>query len=158
MRSLYTRHLHPQWEEHLLDHEMWKRVGDIPDPDLWSAHRSQKERLIRFVRERVRAQTARHGRSPDEMRELERLFDPRALTIGFARRFATYKRAHLVLQDLTRVRALLGNKDRPVQMLFAGKPALKRSSTRTAISELPQFAMAAKSIFQQSSRRAMWPP
>jgi glycogen phosphorylase len=121
MRSLYTRHLHAQWEEHLLDQEMWKRVEEIPDADLWSAHRSQKERLIRFVRERVRAQTARHGRSPDEMRELESLFDPRALTIGFARRFATYKRAHLVLQDLARVRALLGDKERPVQMLFAGK-------------------------------------
>jgi starch phosphorylase len=121
MRSLYTRHLDPKWEERLLDHEMWKLVHDIPDPELWSAHRSQKERLIRFVRERVRAQTARHGRSPDEMRELESLFDPRALTIGFARRFATYKRAHLVLRDLERVRGLLGNKERPVQMLFAGK-------------------------------------
>jgi glycogen phosphorylase len=121
MRSLYTHHLHPQWEEHLLEEEMWKRVADIPDAELWAAHRSQKERLIRFVRERVRAQNARHGRSPDEMRELESLFDPRALTIGFARRFATYKRAHLVLQDLERVRAMLGDKERPVQMLFAGK-------------------------------------
>jgi starch phosphorylase len=121
MRSLYTRYLHPQWEDHLLDEDMWRRVAEIPDSELWSAHRSQKERLIRFVRERVRAQTARHGRSPDELRELERLFDPRALTIGFARRFATYKRAHLVLQDLERVRALLGNAERPVQMLFAGK-------------------------------------
>jgi glycogen phosphorylase len=121
MRALYARHLHPQWEDHILDLELWGRVKDIPDPELWSAHRSQKERLIRFVRERVRVQNARHGRSPDEMRELESLFDPRALTIGFARRFATYKRAHLVLQDIERVRALLSAADRPVQMLFAGK-------------------------------------
>jgi starch phosphorylase len=121
MRSLYARHLHPEWEAHILDAELWRKVNDIPDPELWAAHRSQKERLIRFVRERVRAQTARHGRAPDEMRELETLFDPRALTIGFARRFATYKRAHLALQDLERMRALLGNPERPVQMLFAGK-------------------------------------
>jgi starch phosphorylase len=121
MRALYARHLHPQWEDRILDLELWGRVKDIPDGELWSAHRSQKERLIRFVRERVRVQTARHGRSPDELRELESLFDPRALTIGFARRFATYKRAHLVLQDIERVRALLSAAERPVQMLFAGK-------------------------------------
>jgi len=88
MRSLYARHLHPEWEDHLLEPELWQRVAEIPDTDLWAAHRSQKERLIRFVRERVRSQSARHGRSPDELRELENLFDPRALTIGFARRFA----------------------------------------------------------------------
>jgi glycogen phosphorylase len=121
MRSLYVRHLHPDWEDHILEPELWKRVADIPDAELWAAHRSQKERLIRFVRERVRAQTARHGRAPDELREIENLFDPRALTIGFARRFATYKRAHLVLQDLPRVHALLASEERPVQMLFAGK-------------------------------------
>lgn len=121
MRALYARHLHPEWESRILDLEMWERVTQIPESDLWSAHRSQKERLIRFVRERVRAQTARHGRAPDEMRELESLFEPRALTIGFARRFATYKRAHLVLQDVERVRSLLSDPQRPVQMLFAGK-------------------------------------
>jgi starch phosphorylase len=121
MRSLYARHLHPEWETRILDLDMWRKVADIPDSELWASHRSQKERLIRFVRERVRAQTARHGRAPDEMRELETLFDPRALTIGFARRFATYKRAHLALTDLERMRALLGNPERPVQLLFAGK-------------------------------------
>ncbi|HET8644579.1 MAG TPA: alpha-glucan family phosphorylase, partial [Vicinamibacteria bacterium] len=71
MRLLYSRHLHPEWEAHLLDPEVWPRVAAIPDADLWTAHRSQKERLIRFVRERVRAQNARHGRAPGEMRELE---------------------------------------------------------------------------------------
>ena len=100
---------------------MGARRPRSPTSDLWAAHRSQKERLIRFVRERVRMQTARHGRSPDELRELERLFDPRALTIGFARRFATYKRAVLALSDLDRLRRLLSNPERPVQMIFAGK-------------------------------------
>ncbi len=121
MRSLYSHHLHPEWEQHLLDAELWTRVQQIPDSLLWSAHRSQKERLIRFVRERVRVQSARHGRSPDELRGVEALLDPRALTIGFARRFATYKRAVLVLSDLERLRRLLNDPARPVQMVFAGK-------------------------------------
>jgi glycogen phosphorylase len=121
MRALYSRRLHPEWAQHLLDEELWARVHDIPDEELWGAHRSQKERLIRFVRERMRSQSARHGRSPDELRALESLFDPRALTIGFARRFATYKRAVLALSDLDRLRQLLSDPARPVQMIFAGK-------------------------------------
>jgi glycogen phosphorylase len=121
MRSLYARHLGADWEDHLLEPEYWSRVQEIPDEEVWASHRSQKERLIRFVRERVRMQSARHGRSPDELRAIEGLLDPRALTIGFARRFATYKRAVLVLSDLDRVRALLGDPARPVQFIFAGK-------------------------------------
>jgi starch phosphorylase len=121
MRALYAHHLDPEWEHHLLDPELWTRVSGIPDSALWAAHRSQKERLIRFVRERVRVQSARHGRSPDELRGVEALLDPRALTIGFARRFATYKRAVLVLSDLDRLRNLLNDRARPVQMIFAGK-------------------------------------
>jgi starch phosphorylase len=121
MRALYARRLHPEWAQHLLDETLWPKVAEIPDDELWSAHRSQKERLIRFVRERVRVQSARHGRSPDELRALESLFDPRALTIGFARRFATYKRAVLALSDLERLRKLLSDPARPVQMIFAGK-------------------------------------
>jgi len=121
MRALYAHHLDPDWEQHLLDPDLWTRATAIPDAALWAAHRSQKERLIRFVRERVRVQSARHGSSPDELRGVEGLLDPRALTIGFARRFATYKRAVLVLSDLVRLRQLLNDPARPVQMIFAGK-------------------------------------
>jgi starch phosphorylase len=121
MRALYEEHLGPGWAEHLLEPEFWARIHDVPDEELWAARRSQKQRLIRFVRERVRWQAARHGRSPDELRVIEGLFDPHALTIGFARRFATYKRAVLVLSDLERLGKLLSDADRPVQILFAGK-------------------------------------
>jgi starch phosphorylase len=121
MRALYAQHLGPDWAEHLLEPEFWTRIRDVPDAALWAAHRSQKERLIRFVRERVRQQAARHGRSPDELRQIEGLLDPQALTIGFARRFATYKRAVLILSDLDRLRTLLSEPARPVQLLFAGK-------------------------------------
>jgi starch phosphorylase len=121
MRAFYAQHLGPDWPEHLLEAEYWTRIRDAPDVALWAAHRSQKERLIRFVRERVRQQAARHGLSPDELRQVEGLLDPQALTVGFARRFATYKRAVLVLTDLDRLRALLSDAARPVQMVFAGK-------------------------------------
>jgi len=121
MRALYAHHLDPSWEEHLLEPDFWTRIRNVPDAELWAAHRAQKERLIRFVRERMRQQAARHGLSPDELRTIEGLLDPHALTIGFARRFATYKRAVLVLSNLDRLRALLSDEDRPVQILFAGK-------------------------------------
>jgi starch phosphorylase len=121
MRAFYAQNLDPHWEQHLLDPEFWKRVEAVPDAELWAAHRAQKERLVRFVRERVRQQSARHGLSPDELRQVEGLLDPHALTIGFARRFATYKRAFLILSDLDRLRSILSDADRPVQLLFAGK-------------------------------------
>jgi starch phosphorylase len=121
MRGFYAQHLGVDWEQHLLDPDFWKRVADAPDEALWAAHRAQKERLIRFVRERTRTQAARHGHSPGELRRVEGLLDPHALTIGFARRFATYKRAFLVMTDIDRLRALLTDPDRPVQFLFAGK-------------------------------------
>src|SRR5258707_3119309 len=109
MRALYAHHLDPDWEHHLLEPDLWSRAAAIPDAALWAAHRSQKERLIRFVRERVRVQSARHGSSPDELRGVEALLDPRALTIGFARRFATYKRAVLVVSDPDRLLKFLND-------------------------------------------------
>jgi starch phosphorylase len=121
MRAFYAQHVDPAWEQRLLESEAWQKVRETPDAALWSAHRSQKERLIRFVRERVRIQSARHGLSPDELRQVEALLDPHALTLGFARRFATYKRAFLIMSDLDRLRAIVSDPERPVQFLFAGK-------------------------------------
>jgi starch phosphorylase len=121
MRRFYSRHLGAGWEQQLLDPAYWKAVRKAPDAALWAAHRAQKERLIRFVRERTRIQAARHGRSPDELREVEGLLDPNALTVGFARRFATYKRAFLVMTDINRLRTILTDTHRPVQFIFAGK-------------------------------------
>jgi starch phosphorylase len=121
MRTFYAQHVDPAWDQRLLEPEVWQKVQEAPDAALWAAHRAQKERLIRFVRERVRVQAARHGLSPDELRQVEGLLDPHALTIGFARRFATYQRAFLVMSDLDRLRTIVSDADRPVQFLFAGK-------------------------------------
>jgi len=122
LRELFDRYLTPAWRANLMDELFWKHgVPTIPDRELWEIHQLQKETLVRFVRTRVRKQLARHGCSPDELREIETLLDPQVLTIGFARRFATYKRADLLLRNFDRLRALLRNPDRPVQIIFAGK-------------------------------------
>ena len=91
------------------------------DADLWQAHQMQKTRLIEVARSRIRTQLARHGQSPDELRRLDTLLDPDALLIGFARRFATYKRADLLLRDMEQLKQIVHDSDRPVQFLFAGK-------------------------------------
>ncbi len=121
IQELLERHLGSGWESMLLSPDGWERLLDVPDAEVWAAHRAQRERLGRFTVSRLRDQAARHGASPDELRAISALFDPHALTIGFARRFATYKRAKLVFSDEDRLRALLADEDRPVQMLFAGK-------------------------------------
>lgn len=99
----------------------WERTDQIPDMDLWEAHQRQKLELMIFARNRLRHQFARHGEAPSVLEELEDVLDVGALTIGFARRFATYKRAGLLFSDMDRISRLLWNKDRPVQIIFAGK-------------------------------------
>jgi glycogen phosphorylase len=122
MAELYDKYLTPAWRDNLMDELFWKRgVANIPDKELWDVHNLQKESLIRFTRSRERAHLARHGASPDDLRSVEELLDPQALTIGFARRFATYKRADLLFRDFDRLRTILKDPERPVQIIFAGK-------------------------------------
>lgn len=121
IRALFAEKYGSDWFEALLEPTAWDFVAEIPDEELWSAHLSQKERLLRFSRSRIRQQYARHGRSPGELRSVAELFDPRILTIGFARRFATYKRAGLLFSDLHRFRQIVRSPERPVQVIMAGK-------------------------------------
>ena len=97
------------------------RLASIPDDQLWTTHLLQKREMIAFVEGRLARQFARHGESPDALRELHGALDPNALIIGFARRFATYTRAALVFTDLARLASILGHPDRPVQLVVAGK-------------------------------------
>ncbi|MEO8510879.1 MAG: alpha-glucan family phosphorylase [Chloroflexota bacterium] len=99
----------------------FERLGSVNDRDLWGAHQQQKKELIAFVEGRLARQFARHGESPDMLRELHGALSSQALTIGFARRFATYKRATLLFRDEERLASLLSNSERPVQILIAGK-------------------------------------
>ncbi len=99
----------------------WERIERIPERDLWDAHVRQKRELAHFAHGRLRSQFARHGEAPSVLAELERALDPDVLTVGFARRFATYKRAGLLFSDIDRLAKMLADTERPVQVVFAGK-------------------------------------
>ncbi|MFP4054701.1 MAG: alpha-glucan family phosphorylase [Phycisphaerae bacterium] len=121
MASLYQRYLGPGWHEQPADKEVWSGVEHIPDTELWRTHERRRERLVAFARRRCVQQLAKRGASPVELAQAEEVLDPEALTIGFARRFATYKRANLILADIERLKRILNNTDRPVQIIMAGK-------------------------------------
>jgi starch phosphorylase len=99
----------------------WDRLDRIPTEELWETHQRQKLELAIFARRRLRNQFARHGEAPSVLDDLEAALDPEVLTIGFARRFATYKRAGLLFSDLDRLARLLWHEQRPIQIVFAGK-------------------------------------
>jgi starch phosphorylase len=99
----------------------WDRLADVPTAELWETHQREKLELAIFARRRLRVQFARHGEAPGVLEDLETALDPDILTIGFARRFATYKRAGLLFSDLDRLSRILWNADRPVQIVYAGK-------------------------------------
>jgi starch phosphorylase len=121
MQDLYTRRIGADWRERLTDPRMWARINDVPDAELWETHRTLKADLVHFIRRVASAQRRRAGYPDELVRHAERAFNPDALTIGFARRFATYKRAHLIFHDLPRFIRLVTNSERPVQIVFAGK-------------------------------------
>jgi len=121
MGRLFDRYLGPQWVDEPLDQEIWKRVHDIPDSELWRSQERLKERLVEFARRRLQDQLRRRGAAAQEIVAAREVLDPEALTIGFARRFATYKRATLLFRDPERLAAILNQPQRPVQIIFAGK-------------------------------------
>ncbi|MHB8080269.1 MAG: alpha-glucan family phosphorylase [Candidatus Krumholzibacteriia bacterium] len=118
---LYERYLGPRWYEEPTNQLVWERVARIPDSELWRSHERMRERLVGFVRGRLHTQLQRRGVNRAQITDAEEVLDPEALTIGFARRFATYKRANLILRDPQRLAKILNNADRPVQLIFAGK-------------------------------------
>jgi starch phosphorylase len=121
MADLYDRYLGPRWVERPAELSVWKRVTRIPDEELWRTHERRRERLVAYARRRLRAQLERRGSRPSEIALAEEVLDPDALTIAFARRFATYKRATLLFHDAERLARIVGDKDRPVQIIYAGK-------------------------------------
>ena len=121
MAGLYDRYLGPRWLAHQADQTVWGRVDEIPDEELWRTHERRRERLVAVVRRRLSEQLEKRGAPLSEVERASEVLDPAALTIGFARRFATYKRATLILRDPDRLASILNDKDHPVQIIFAGK-------------------------------------
>ncbi|MDQ6808128.1 MAG: alpha-glucan family phosphorylase, partial [Verrucomicrobiota bacterium] len=140
--ALYDRYL-GDWEENLTNADFWRRVLDIPDAALWETHQKLKLRLVQFVRERVRVQRQRVGESPESIRAANRLLDPEILTIGFARRFATYKRGALLFSDKERLHRVLNDTTRPVQFIFAGKSHPRDEGGKALIQEVYRFSREA---------------
>jgi starch phosphorylase len=140
MIQLYDRYLGVQWEERPTDHSIWKRADHIPDAELWRTHERRRERLVAFARARLKVQLKNRGAPPGEIARADEVLDPEALTIGFARRFATYKRGTLLFRNLERLTALITNKDRPVQILFAGKAHPRDHGGKELIAEILHVA------------------
>jgi len=121
MFRLYDRHFGAGWQENSANPEIWEGIENVDDGELWETHLHLKSRLLDFVRHRVVEQAERRGESPEMLQRLGRVLSPDALTIGFARRFATYKRADLILADIEKLTSMVNDAKRPVQFIFAGK-------------------------------------
>jgi starch phosphorylase len=121
MNALFTRYLGADWSERVDDPALWSKSDAIPDEELWQVHLQCKQAMIDYARARLRGHHLRLGEGALQIAEFEQMLDPNALTIGFARRFATYKRATLIFRDSERLKRMLNDSKRPVQIVFAGK-------------------------------------
>ncbi|MFH1687266.1 MAG: alpha-glucan family phosphorylase [bacterium] len=139
MTALLRRYLGPDWLRKPADQTIWQRVERIPDVELWRAHERRRERLIAFTRRRLATQLQRRGANTADIESASEVLNPEALTIGFARRFATYKRATLLLRDPERLKKLLTDQERPVQFIFAGKAHPRDNAGKNLIKELIHF-------------------
>lgn len=121
MIKLLDRYLAPDWRDKVGDRDTWSPVARIPNEELWIAHSDQRHQLVSYVRKRLRWQMERRGSPKRELEQADFALNPDALTIGFARRFASYKRATLLFSDPERLKRIIISKDRPVQFVFSGK-------------------------------------
>jgi len=140
MRNIYDSYLGPGWAEQSGETRVWRQSEQIPFEELWRAHERRRERLVSFARRRIALQLRARGGGAAEIAETKLVLDPRALTIGFGRRFATYKRATLILQDPVRLDHILNAPDRPVQIIFAGKAHPADEPGKALIRQVIQIA------------------
>ena len=139
MSWLFGRYFGPRWMDRPADHDVWDKLSRVPDEELWRTHERRREKLVVFARDRLTEQLRRRGATRRELASAREVLDPEVLTIGFARRFATYKRATLLLRDPERFIKLLTNKDRPIQFIFAGKAHPADAPGKEFIRQLIQF-------------------
>lgn len=145
LKKLYNKYLIPYWQDKIYENDVWKKIQDIPNEELWKVHQERKEKLLAIVKENTISRLRRCGYHYDDIMNIVSSLDKDALTIGFARRFATYKRATLIFKDLERITQILNDQNRKVQIIFAGKahPADKEGQDLIKyiheISMKPQF-------------------
>ena len=121
IKELYNKYLIPYWQDNIYKDSIWEKIEDIPDEELWKAHMERKQKLMDKAKENIITRLKRNNYGFEEINEIVSKLNPNALTIGFARRFATYKRATLIFRDLERITQILNNADTPVQIIIAGK-------------------------------------
>jgi starch phosphorylase len=140
MSDVFDRYLDGRWSQNIADAAIWDRVNAIPDDELWHVRQRRREKLVNFARTRLKKQYEQRNMSEYEIRQTREVLNPHALTIGFARRFATYKRAALLLTDPARLIKLLTDPHRPVQILLAGKAHPRDDGGKELIRQIVQFA------------------
>ena len=141
LKRLYNKYLTPYWQDKIYLNETWEKINNIPDEELWKEHTLRKERLFKLVNENVTNRLRNSGMHYDQIREITSKLNPNALTIGFARRFATYKRATLIFKDLERITQILNDESRPVQLIFAGKAHPKDIEGQNLIKRIHEISM-----------------
>jgi glycogen phosphorylase len=144
MVRLYDRHLGAGWHEHSAEAKIWEGIENVDDGELWETHLSLKLRLLEFVRRRAVEQAELRGEEPEVCLRLARVFSPDALTIGFARRFATYKRANLILADIEKLASMVNDPKRPVQFVFSGKAHPRDEPGKRVLQEIAQLMRNAR--------------
>ena len=151
MRQVYERHLGADWASRSTQPDLWRAIDDVDDGELWETHQTLKAQLIDFARRRAAQQAERRGEPAPVVAQLRRALSLDALTIGFARRFATYKRANLLLQDLEALAELVNHAQRPVQVIFAGKAHPRDVPGKTVLQEIASLtrdpAFAGRIVF-----------
>jgi starch phosphorylase len=140
MREVFKKYLGADWEDRHDDPVMWERLADVPDEELWRVHVLLKAKLMNYLRSRARHEWVDGSCDPTQVLVGGTLLDPDALTIGFARRFATYKRAALIFDDLDRLQRILLDIHRPVQIIFAGKAHPADEPGKQLIQQVYNFA------------------
>ena len=141
LKELYNEYLVPYWQDKIYLNETWERINNIPNAKLWKEHQIRKEKLLKLVNDNVTARLKNAGMHYDQIREITSKLNPNALTIGFARRFATYKRATLIFKDLERITQILNDESRPVQLIFAGKAHPKDIEGQNLIKRIHEISM-----------------
>ena len=151
--EIFNRRLSPGWAEN--GGARWDRINEVPDAELWRARDRARERLVYFVRERLRKQLLARGASESEVMRTDEVFDPGVLTIGFARRFAQYKRGTLLLSDPDKLKSLLLSSDKPIQVVLAGKAHPRDDGGKEMIRELVHFRARSRGSFSLCIHRGL---
>ena len=141
MKKLYNKYLKPYWQDDIQNNATWQKIADIPNKDLWNAHMERKVKLLNLAKANITERLKREGYRYEEINEITSKLDPNALTIGFARRFATYKRATLIFKDLERITQILNNANKPVQIIFAGKAHPSDGAGKDLIKYIHEISM-----------------